>query len=78
MYCLGSTFIDLCTFSMFSDVGDGNSLEIIPESKDQVYQRALGKSSVFSCKGRVENPELLSKIKWWWPDGRSIDFSDSR
>ncbi|CAL8091779.1 unnamed protein product [Orchesella dallaii] len=57
---------------------DQNSLQIVPAARNRVYQRALGKSSVFTCSANVEVPDRLTEFKWWWPDGKAIEPTDTR
>ncbi len=55
-----------------------STLTIVPPSKNRVYQRALGKSALFTCTANVEVPERLTEFRWWWPDGRMIEATDNR
>lgn len=55
-----------------------NTLTMVPPVRNRVYQRALGKSSIFTCYANVDVPERLTDFKWWWPDGRMIEPSDPR
>ncbi len=50
----------------------------MPPARNRVYQRALGKSSIFTCYANVDVPERLSDFRWWWPDGRMIEPTDPR
>jgi hypothetical protein len=68
----------LCVGRSLGEENEGPSLSIVPESPDSIYQRALGKSSVFTCQGRVDSPERLTDLKWWWPDGKPIEYHDNR
>ncbi len=50
----------------------------MPESQDGIYLRALGKSSIFTCIADVDIPEKVAEFRWWWPDGKIIEPTDSR
>ncbi|XP_021944493.1 fasciclin-2 isoform X2 [Folsomia candida] len=53
-------------------------LRIMPEEQSGVYRRALGKPSIFTCIADVEIPDKVAEFRWWWPDMKPIEPTDSR
>lgn len=56
-------------------MGDGQpKLVILPEGGNLV--RPVGANIVLTCKGLVEDPDLVSDIRWLGPDGRDLPNGD--
>lgn len=53
---------------------DGARLVILPDGGNLI--RPVGANIVLTCKGEVDDPELISDLRWIGPNGQEIPNGD--
>ena len=50
-----------------------NSLQVIPAGP---HHMPVGRNLFFTCKAQVQNPGLVSDLKWFGPNGDTVPEED--